>query len=81
MKHILLIEDDKFLADIYARHFREAGFHVRHASSGEEGFESALKDPPDMIVLAIALPKKNGFEILEELKTHTQTKKIPVMML
>ncbi len=78
---VLLIEDDRFLVDIYTRYLREAGFEVRHASTGEEGFEGALKDPPDVIVLAIALPKKNGFEILEELKTHTQTKKIPVLML
>lgn len=80
-KQILLIEDDRFLADIYARHLRDAGFEVMHASNGEEGLEMAKKEPPSLILLGVLLPKKNGFEILEELKKDPSTKTIPIMML
>jgi CheY-like chemotaxis protein len=78
---ILLIEDDAFLAHILTQRLQTAGMDVRHASNGEEGLRAAIQDQPEAIVLDIILPKKNGFDVLEELRAQDATKKIPVLML
>lgn len=81
MTRILCVEDDKVFADILVRTFQSEGFQVTHASNGEEGLKKAADDKPDLIVLDIGLPKKNGFEVLEALKTDAALAAIPVMML
>lgn len=80
MPQVLMIEGDRFLADICERHLREAGFEFIHAHHGEEGVMAATKHLPDVIVLAIALSKKDGFQVLEELKSNDATKHIPVII-
>jgi DNA-binding response OmpR family regulator len=50
------------------------------ALHGEDGLSSALKHQPDLIILAIVLPRKDGFQVLDELKAHAETKNIPVII-
>ncbi|MBM3205220.1 response regulator transcription factor [Candidatus Uhrbacteria bacterium] len=76
----LMIEGDKFLSEICERVFREAGIEFFRALHGEEGLSSALKYRPDLIILAIILPRKDGFQVLDELKEHPETKEIPVII-
>ena len=78
---ILLIEDDPFLLNMYNTKFELEGFLVITANDGEKGSKLALKEEPDIILLDILLPKKDGFEVLEELKTNNKTKDIPVILL
>ena len=78
---ILLIEDDPFLLNMYNTKFELEGFLVITADDGEKGSRLALKEEPDIILLDILLPKKDGFEVLEELKTNDKTKDIPVILL
>ncbi len=78
---ILLIEDDGFLAGIYASHLEREGFATLRAGNGQDGVEMARKEQPDLILLDVALPKKNGFEVLEELKQDAETQAIPIVML
>ena len=79
--HILLVEDDTFLADIYKTKFEMEGFHITVAGDGEAGLAQAKKEPPALILLDILLPKKDGFVVLEELKKDDVLKDIPVVML
>jgi DNA-binding response OmpR family regulator len=67
-KTILCIEDDRFIADMYARSMRRAGFDVDVASTGTEGLRLALSKPYDVILLDIMLPEKQGTDILDELR-------------
>jgi DNA-binding response OmpR family regulator len=64
---ILIVEDNRTLADSLAMYLRIAtGFDVRVAADGAAGVESALRNPPDVIICDINLPKKDGFAVAEE---------------
>lgn len=78
---ILVIEDDKFLNKLYSDQLRREGFEVSMAISGDEGMSKILSEKPDLIILDIVLPHKNGFDILSETKLHASTKNIPVLIL
>ncbi|MBU1448228.1 response regulator [Patescibacteria group bacterium] len=80
-QRILLIEDDAFLAGIYARKLELAGYDVSLATNGEDGLKLAAKDLPALILLDLVLPKVDGFEVLERLKIDGATHPIPVVIL
>lgn len=65
---ILLIEDDKMLADMYITKFSKEGLEVVRAEDGAKGLELAKKEKPDLILLDIIMPKLDGFAVLRELK-------------
>lgn len=77
---ILVIEDDKFLNKLYSDQLRREGFEVSMAISGDEGMSKILNEKPDLVILDIVLPHKNGFDILSEMKLHASTKDIPVLI-
>lgn len=79
--HVLLVEDDEFLANIYKTKFEMEGFKVILAENGEAGLADAKKKAPDVILLDILLPKMDGFMVLQKLKEDVATKKIPVILL
>lgn len=79
--HVLLVEDDSFLANIYKTKFEMEGYRVSVSSDGEAGLSDAKKKKPDIILLDILLPKMDGFIVLEKLKADAATKKIPVILL
>jgi len=79
--HVLLVEDDTFLANIYQTKFELEKFSVTVAVDGEEGLEVARKKRPDVILLDILMPKMDGFTVLEELQKDKSTKDIPVILL
>lgn len=78
---ILLVEDDSFLASVYATKFELEGFTVLHAPDGEAGLKMAEKSRPDIILLDILMPKMDGFETLHRLKMDQELVNIPVIML
>ena len=79
MAKILLIEDEKILAKMYKDKFEEAGYKTDLAFSAEEAFECLKAEKPDLILLDILLPRKNGVEFLKEFKEITGTSQIPVV--
>lgn len=76
--HILIIEDDIFFQKFYTQKLRDQGFEVDAAPDGEEGLEKVKTLKPDLILLDIIMPKKDGFEVLKDLSDNPQLKKIPV---
>lgn len=81
LKRILLVEDDEFLAELYATKLKLEGFEVVLAPDGEKGVKLAKSKAPDLILLDIILPKMDGFEVLKEIKADPATKPIPVILL
>jgi len=79
--HVLIVEDDTFLAEIYQKKFEMEGFRVSVSNNGEKGLADAKKKLPDIILLDILLPKLDGFAVLAGLKADAATKKIPVILL
>ncbi len=80
-KHVLIVEDDVFLAGIYKKKFEIEGFKVSVSEDGSKGVEDAKKKIPDIILLDILLPKLDGFAVLKILKESKETNKIPVILL
>jgi len=81
MKTILFIEDEPTIQKTISRYLEEEGYEVKNALDGEIGLETAKKIRPDLILLDLILPKKDGFEVLKELKRDETTKNIPVITL
>ena len=77
---ILIVEDENFLLDMYKMKFEQGGFEVITAVDGEEAIRTSKREKPDIILLDIMMPKINGFEVLENLKTSPITKLIPVLI-
>ena len=83
-KHkIVLIEDDANIREMYKMKLELSGYVVLTADNGTKALESIKKEKPDLILLDILLPEKDGFEVLEEIKktTDEKIKSIPVIML
>ena len=80
-KVILLVEDDEFLAELYATKLSLEGYEVIAAVDGKRGLKLAQEKHPTLILLDIILPKLDGFEVLTELKQSDATKDIPVILL
>lgn len=82
MAKILLIEDDKFIREIYQITLKEASYQVEVAEDGEIGLQKASQGGYDLILLDIILPKKDGLALLKELKkTPPQRKNKKIVML
>jgi len=79
MKKILLIEDEKILAEMYRDKFTQAGLKVYLAFDSKEGLALAKKERPDLIVLDILLPKENGIVFLTWLRKEPEISSIPVL--
>jgi len=78
---VLIVEDDSFLLGMYSTKFKKEDFQVLIAEDGEKGLRLAGKEKPSIILLDIILPKVDGFEVLEKLKSQKETKDIPVLLL
>lgn len=80
-KRIMWVEDDVFLSDIIARKCKTNQCELLHTTNADDTFNILKTEVPDIIILDILLPGKNGYEILEELKKNEATKNIPVIIL
>lgn len=80
-KVLLLVEDDPTLQRLYSRVFDEADFEVVVASDGVAIVEKASVESPDVILMDVMMPNRNGMEALGDLKDNEETKDIPVIML
>lgn len=79
---ILLIEDDAFIAGMYSTKLSMLGYTVKVAADGNSGWDMLISDPlPDLVLLDIVLPKKDGFEILREARADTRLKELPILLL
>lgn len=78
---ILLAEDDHFLATALGDKLTREGFRVFKAKDGEEALTLARVEKPDLVLLDLIMPRKNGFQTLEELKKDADTAAIPVLIL
>ncbi len=81
LTRVLIIEDEPALRDIYATKLRMEGFDVLEAADGVEGLDKAAHDGPEIILLDVILPIKNGFEVLKDLKANPKTSAVPVVIL
>lgn len=81
MAKILLVEDDKSLREIYGVRLLAEGYDIVSAGDGEEALAMAIKERPELIVSDVMMPKISGFDMLDILRSTTETKNIKVIMM
>lgn len=77
---ILIAEDDTFFQKFYSAKLQEKGFEIAVAVDGEDAIQKVTEVKPDLVLLDIIMPKKDGFEVLAALKSSDATKTIPVIV-
>jgi twitching motility two-component system response regulator PilH len=81
MTKILVVEDDPLMSRMYQKIFTFEGYDVTMAGDGQEGLDKAREIKPTLMLLDVMMPKLNGLQVLEKLKSDPETKSIPVVML
>ncbi len=76
-----MIEENRFLRKIYRNKFLNSGFEFVEATNGIEGLNKVFSEKPNLVLLDIILPRKNGFDVLIEMKRKAITNKIPVIII
>jgi len=80
-KKILIIEDEELLYNLLQRKLETEGYEVSIAKDGVEGLEMMKEMKPDLILLDIVMPNKNGFEVMEEIQADETLKDIPIIVI
>ena len=75
----LVVEDDATIADFVARGLREAGFAVDRATDGDAGFDLAVREPYDVAIVDVMLPKRDGLSLIDALRKRSVA--TPVLIL
>lgn len=77
---VLVAEDDKFLSKVYQTKLSKAGFEIQMAQDGEEALQALRSFVPDVILLDLMMPKKDGFQVLQAINADEKLKSIPVIV-
>jgi diguanylate cyclase (GGDEF)-like protein len=80
-QRILVVDDEPPIRDILKFQLENAGFIVSTAENGEEGLRQVLEDPPDLVLLDLMIPRKDGYEVCRQIKNGYGTRHIPVIIL
>lgn len=78
---ILVVDDDTVFVEATKAVLESANYQVSVAFDGDEGLQKVRDESPDLIVLDVIMPTKDGFTVCEQLKGDTELSKIPVLML
>ncbi len=78
---VLIVEDDRDIADLVARYLGKAGFTTEVLSSGRDALTAIAAHPPDLIVLDLMLPQVDGLEICRAVRNQAKTAAVPIIML
>ena len=71
VKKILIVEDDKYIRDLYVEILEDEGFYVENAADGEDAYKKIFHGGYDLVLLDIMLPKMDGLTILQKIKEET----------
>ena len=78
---VLVIDDDPVILELLRVNFEIEGFDVICAADGEEGFRRAQADHPDIVISDIMMPRRDGLQLLNDLKADPSTEDLPVILL
>jgi DNA-binding response OmpR family regulator len=78
---VLIVDDQAGILKLVGHMFKDEGFEVHVADSGEKGFEKARKVKPDIIILDVMMPGLSGIDVCKQLRAHPVTARIPIIML
>ncbi|MBI2063374.1 MAG: response regulator [Candidatus Yanofskybacteria bacterium] len=81
MKKILIAEDEEILLTVLKDRFESEGWDVSLAKDGEEATDLMAKTSFDLVLLDLLMPKKDGFEVLQEVRNNPKLKNLPIIVL
>lgn len=81
MKKILIVDDEAYVRELVKATLSASNYMVFTAMDGEEALEVAKKEMPDLMLLDIEMPKKDGYEVCRQLKSDSKTSHIHIIML
>src|SRR3989344_5183769 len=80
-KKVMIVEDDEHISKVYEIKLAKEGFVTSLAVDGEEAVTKITSEKPDLILLDLMIPKKDGFGVLEDIKKNPELAGIPVIVL
>ena len=80
-KRVLVVEDSAVIQRLIGVCLRPAGVVVETRDDGPSGLEAALEDPPDLVILDVGLPRMDGWEVLERIRSDVRTRELKVLVL
>ncbi len=80
-KYVLIVDDDPDLVETVSMMLESKGYEVGKAYDGIEGEEAIKKRRPDVLILDVMMPRKNGYQLCKELKSNKWTQEIPIILL
>lgn len=80
-KKIVIIEDDEHISRIYGMKFTKEGYDTVFVTSGEQAVEKIASEMPNLVILDLMMPKRDGFGVLEDIKKNPNLSKIPVLVI
>jgi DNA-binding response OmpR family regulator len=80
-KKVLIVDDEEVIRKFLKIHLAKLGYGVTEAADGEQAIELLGKDDFDLIICDIMMPKKNGWEVIKEVKSSPKTNRIPLIAL
>ena len=81
MKKVLIVEDEELIMDLLKKKLIQEGYEVSTAYDGEQGMEKLRSVKPDILLLDIVMPKKSGYEVMEEMSKDPELNKIPIIVI
>ena len=78
---ILVVDDEEIIRKFLRIHLAKLGYEVKEAADGEQAMEQLRKDDFDLLICDIVMPKKDGWEVIKEVKSNPKTKEMPVIVL
>ena len=77
----MIVEDDTLLLVTLTHQFEDAGYRVVGAKDGDEGFEKFFSEKPDAVVMDVMMPRKDGVQMLEDIRAKDPATKVPFIAL
>lgn len=78
---VLVVEDSTVIQRLISVCLRPAGIEVDTRDDGPTGLESALENPPDLLILDVGLPRMDGWEVLDQIRSDDRTRELKVLVL
>jgi CheY-like chemotaxis protein len=79
-KKVLVVDDDAWLRPLLVELLVDEGYRVTQAASGAEALDRVAAEPPDVVLLDVALPCRSGLSVLDKLRSAENTRGIPVVL-
>jgi DNA-binding response OmpR family regulator len=80
-KKVLIVDDEEVIRKFLRIHLDKLGYEVKEAADGEQAIEELAKGDFDLLICDILMPKKDGWEVVKEVKSNSKTKHLPVILL